>query len=108
MRGIWFVAGAGAGVYAVVRARRVAEALTPEGLHDRLAGLQLGWQLFSDEVRTGMAEKETELRDRLLLGLDGAPAQSPALPPGSSGPGKHAAPPPLRAQGTDPAPMDTD
>ena len=104
MRSIWFVAGAGAGVYAVIRARRAAEALTPEGLHDRLAGLQLGWQLFSDEVRTGMAEKETELRERLLLGLDGAPA----LPPGSSGPGKHAAPPPLRTQGTDRAPMDTD
>ncbi len=65
MRSFWFVAGAGAGVYVVVRARRAAEALTPEGLHDRLAGLALGWHLFSDEVRAGMTEKETELRERL-------------------------------------------
>ncbi len=85
MRSIWFVAGAGVGVYAMVRARRMVEALTPEGVHDRLAGLQVGWQLFSDEVRTGMIEKETELRKRLFLGLDGppeirGPADTPALP----------------------------
>jgi hypothetical protein len=80
MRSLWFVAGAGAGVYVVVRARRAAEVLTPEGLHDRLAGLSLGWHLFSDEVRAGMTEKETELRERLLFGLDG----TAALPPGAS------------------------
>ncbi len=74
MRSLWFVAGAGAGVYVVVRARRAVEAFTPEGLHDRLAGLDLGWHLFADEVRAGMTEKETELRDRLLIGLDGPKA----------------------------------
>ena len=31
-RGLWFVAGAGAGVYAMVRGRRLAEAFTAEGL----------------------------------------------------------------------------
>ena len=41
-RAVWFVAGAGAGVYAMVKARRAAEALTPEGLADRLAGLSVG------------------------------------------------------------------
>ena len=56
---------------------RVVEALTPEGLHDRLAGLDLGWHLFADEVRAGMTEKETELRERLLIGLDGPPALMP-------------------------------
>jgi len=71
MRSFWFVAGAGAGVYVVVRARRAVEALTPEGLHDRLAGLDLGWHLFADEVRAGMTEKETELRERIGLTLDG-------------------------------------
>jgi hypothetical protein len=80
MRPLWFIAGAGAGVYVMVKARRAAEALTPDGLHDRVAGLQLGWQLFTDEVRTGMAEKETELRERLALTPDG-PA---VLPPGSA------------------------
>ncbi|MDQ6641322.1 MAG: DUF6167 family protein [Actinomycetota bacterium] len=84
MRGLWFVAGAGAGVYVMVKARRAAQAFTPEGVHDRLAGLQVGWQLFSDEVRAGMTEKETELRERLVLGLDGPAVRSPALPPARS------------------------
>ena len=75
MRGtFWFVAGAGASVYVMVKARRAAEAFTPEGLRDRLAGLSVGAHLFADEVRVGMTEKETELRDRLGLALDGPPA----------------------------------
>jgi hypothetical protein len=69
----WFVAGAGAGVYIVVKARRAAETFTPEGLRDRLSGLTVGAHLFADEVRSGMTEKETELRDRLGLALDGPP-----------------------------------
>ncbi len=71
VRGFWFVAGAGVGVYAVLKARRAAEAFTPEGLQDRLAGLSVGVNLFADEVRAGQAEKETELRERLGLTLDG-------------------------------------
>jgi hypothetical protein len=72
-RTIWFLAGAGAGVYAVLRARRAAEALTPDGIRDRLAALEVGAHLFGEEVRAGMAEKETELRRRLAPALDGAP-----------------------------------
>jgi hypothetical protein len=71
-RGFWFVTGAGVGVYAVVKARRVAETLTPEGLRDRLSGLAVGANLFAEEVRGGMTEKETELRERLGLALDGS------------------------------------
>ena len=70
-RGLWFVAGAGVGIYGMVRARRAAEVFTPEGFRDRLAGLELGAHLFADEVRAGMQEKEIELRDRLGLALDG-------------------------------------
>lgn len=66
-RGLWFVAGAGAGVYAVLKARRAAEALTPEGLRDRASGLAVGARLFRDEVAQGRHEKETELRERLGL-----------------------------------------
>jgi hypothetical protein len=73
-RSFWFVAGAGAGVYVMVKARRAAETFTPEGLRDRLSGLSVGAQLFAEEVRSGMTEKETELRDRLGLTLDGPPA----------------------------------
>jgi Family of unknown function (DUF6167) len=72
-RTVWFLAGAGVGVYAVVRARRAAEAFTPEGFGDRLAALETGAHLFGQEVRAGMAEKETELRRRLGMALDGAP-----------------------------------
>ena len=70
-RGFWFVAGAGAGVYAMIRARRAAEMFTPDGLRDRVAGLGVGAQLFADEVRAGMTERETELRVRLGFSLDG-------------------------------------
>jgi hypothetical protein len=70
-RGFWFVAGAGAGVYVMVRARRAAEAFTPGGLRDRVAGLGVGAHLFAEEVRAGMAERETELRGRFGLALDG-------------------------------------
>jgi len=72
-RTFWFVAGAGAGVYAMVKARRAVETFTPEGIKDRLSGLSVGAHLFADEVRAGMTEKETELRDRLGLTLDGPP-----------------------------------
>jgi hypothetical protein len=70
-RGFWFVAGAGAGVYVTIRARRAAETFTPDGLRDRFAGLGLGAHLFAEEVRVGMSERETELRERLGLTLDG-------------------------------------
>src|SRR3954470_17060281 len=76
-RVLWFAMGAGAGVYAFTKVRRAAEALTPDGLADRLAGLSLGAHLFADEVRTGMAEKEMELRGRLTLPLHGATPQLP-------------------------------
>jgi len=70
-RGFWFVAGAGAGVYVMIRGRRAAEALTPDGVRDRLAGLSVGAQLFVEELRTGMDERETELRERFGYVLDG-------------------------------------
>jgi hypothetical protein len=63
-RGLWFVAGAGAGIYAVIRGRRAAEAVTAEGLHDRMEALFLGARLFRDEVAQGAAVRETELRER--------------------------------------------
>ena len=88
-RTLWFVAGAGAGVYAMTRARRVAEALTPEGLADRLAGLSVGARLFGDEVRAGMAEKENDVRRRVGLTFHGSP--TPGLDrldrPGPDAPG---------------------
>jgi hypothetical protein len=72
-RGLWFVAGAGAGVYAMVRGRRAAEALSIDGLRDRVHALSLGARLLRDEVVQGSAEKETELRVRYGLVSHEAP-----------------------------------
>ena len=72
-RGLWFVAGAGAGVYAVVRGRRVAEAFTVDGINDRLKGMTVGMRLFREEMAQGKGEKETELRERLALAPHGRP-----------------------------------
>lgn len=72
-RGVWFAAGAGAGIWAMVRGRRAAEAFTADGLRDRLSGLGVGAQIFRDEVAAGRVEKETELRERLGLLPHGRP-----------------------------------
>ena len=81
-RGFWFVAGAGAGIYVMVKVRRAAEVLTPEGFRDRMSGLNLGAHLFADEVRAGMAERESELRERLEWTLDGPRELTPSRPRG--------------------------
>ena len=72
-RGLWFVAGAGAGIYIVIRGRRAAEALTIDGMQDRLNGLAVGARMFRDEVAQGKAEAETELRERFALTPHGRP-----------------------------------
>jgi hypothetical protein len=74
-RGLWFFAGAGAGIYVVVRGRRAAEVLTADGLKDRLKGLEVGARMFRDEVAQGKAEAETDLRERLGL----VPHETPEL-----------------------------
>ena len=87
-RAIWFAAGAGVGVYAMTKARRAAEAFTPDGLADRLAGLAVGAHLFTDEVRAGMAEKEKDVRDRLAVAfpVGSAARTTPELTPGAGTP----------------------
>jgi hypothetical protein len=88
-RGLWFAAGAGTGIYAMTRARRLAEAFTVQGLKDRWGAVGVGARMLRDEVAQGQAEKETELRERfglpphgrlqlttsggLVTGLDGPP-----------------------------------
>jgi Family of unknown function (DUF6167) len=72
-RSLWFVAGAGAGIYAMLRGRRAAEAFTADGLRDRMNGLAVGARIFGDEVAAGRVEKETELRERLGLVPHGTP-----------------------------------
>ena len=78
-RGLWFVAGAGTGMYAMVRARRIAEAFTPEGLADRLGALALGARLLTEDVRAASEARESALRHELGLQVEGAAAPR-ALP----------------------------
>lgn len=63
-RGLWFAAGAGAGIYAMVRGRRAVEAVSPDGLRDRAGAAALGLRMLGAEVAAGKAEREAELRAR--------------------------------------------
>lgn len=82
-RGFWFLAGAGAGVYAMIRGRRAAEAFTAEGIADRVGALALGARMLRDEVAQGMAEAEPELRRR--IGARGPDTPALASREGSEG-----------------------
>jgi hypothetical protein len=88
MRTFWFVAGTAAGVYVSGRARRAVEALTVDGVHDRLTGWFAGAAVLRDEARVGMREKETELRERLQL----PPADRAAITSGPHEDRSHMAP----------------
>ena len=79
-RPLWFVAGAGVGVYAAARARRLADSLTTDGLRDRARSLRLGARLFAEEVQQGRVEAETDLRERLGLMPHGTPELPPSTP----------------------------
>ena len=64
-RALWFAAGASAGLYGAVKARRLAYRVSPAGVADQAAALRLGAQEFLDDVRAGAREKEAELTDNL-------------------------------------------
>lgn len=66
-RALWFLAGTTAGVYTTIRARRAAYRLTPAGMADQASALGAGMRAFSEEVRAGMAERETQIADELGL-----------------------------------------
>ena len=86
-RGFWFIAGAGAGVYAVNRVRRLRENFTLAGLHDRAEALRIGARMVRDEVAQASADREIELREQLGLpaltrpGLTGSSAEPTELSP---------------------------
>jgi hypothetical protein len=69
-RAVWFAAGAAAGVYGTVKARRAAYRLSGPGIIDQAAALGVGWRVFSADLRQGMRERE----DAVVLKLDEAAA----------------------------------
>lgn len=64
-RVVWFAAGAAAGVWTVVKARRTAYRLSPPGLIDQAGAVGVGVRAFADEMREGMAARERELAHHL-------------------------------------------
>ena len=80
-RALWFALGTGAGVYGVLKARRVAYRVSPEGLADQAAAIRLGFRELVADVRDGMAEREEELLEQLGLPTGArAPEGATALP----------------------------
>lgn len=86
---VWFAAGAAAGVYGVVKARRVIEAFTPDGMRDRIGAAVLGARMFAEEVAQGQADAEVRIRQhyrdleagRRPAGPDQIAAPEPHHPP---------------------------
>lgn len=65
---LWFIIGTAVGVYAVTRLKKRAQSLAPDSLQASAEKMAAAIRHFGDEVRAGMAERETELRD--ALGID--------------------------------------
>jgi hypothetical protein len=86
IRTAWFAAGAAAGVYGTVKARRAAYRLSAPGIIDQAAALGVGWRAFSADLREGMRERE----DAVVRSLDSAAAPALGAPPaGAAGGGFH-------------------
>jgi Family of unknown function (DUF6167) len=64
----WAALGAAAGVYAVRKVSKAAEAYTPAGVAHGLSDFGEGLRELAAAVREGMDEREGELR--LALGID--------------------------------------
>jgi uncharacterized protein DUF6167 len=86
---IWFGLGAASAVYASRRLHRAARRLTPLGLREQAAALGAGIRCLRAEVKTGMAEREAELRGS--LGLDRGSPQGRELPAARSAPAPYRA-----------------
>jgi len=61
----WLIIGIAVGVYAVTRLKKKAQLLAPDSVQESAAKLAAAVRHFGDQVREGMAERETELRDAL-------------------------------------------
>ena len=67
---LWLIIGILVGVYAETRLKKRAQQLAPDSLQQSAEKMASAIRHFGDEVRAGMAERETELRD--ALGIDTA------------------------------------
>lgn len=72
----WFVAGAAAGVYGSIKARRAAYRLSAPGIIDQAAALGVGWRAFSADLREAMQARQ----DDIVITLDPAAARLSIVP----------------------------
>jgi hypothetical protein len=72
---LWFVIGTLVGVYVVTRLKKRVQVLAPDSLQQSAEKVASAIRHFGDEVRAGMAERETELRDALGIDTDTASTQ---------------------------------
>jgi hypothetical protein len=88
----WLTVGAGLGAWglhkAQVKAQRIARSMTPQNIAIRTSDRV---RLFAEDVRTGMAEREAQLREAIAadLGVDSAGLNYPDehVVPDARGPG---------------------
>ncbi|WP_240979259.1 DUF6167 family protein [Streptomyces sp. HNM0574] len=84
-RAFWFTTGAAAGVWATNKVHRKLRSLAPDALAVRAAdkAVEGGHRLreFALDVRAGMSQRETELRDVLGLTAPVDPPHQDLLPP---------------------------
>jgi Family of unknown function (DUF6167) len=66
---LWFAIGAGIAIFIYTKIRQSMKKASPEALGQRVAdtanGISGSAREFIDRFRTGMAERETELRETL-------------------------------------------
>jgi hypothetical protein len=53
-----------------MKARRVAEAFTADGIRDRASAASVGARMFREEFHQGMADSEADLRRRYEIAVD--------------------------------------
>ena len=61
----WFAAGAAAGIYGSIKARRMAYRMSAPGIVDQAAALGVGWRAFSADLRQGMQAQQDHIVTRL-------------------------------------------
>lgn len=76
----WFAAGALAGVYGLLKTRRAARVLSPDGLAARAAAVNAGLRTLTGEVSAAAATRRDELHERLRT----AAAPRPMISDGDS------------------------
>ena len=86
-RVFWMALGATVGVLVVRRVSRAAQAYTPEGIGRSLTTAVDAMRDLAEDVRTGMHEREQELR--VALGVEAGTMDADGVPDGSAA-GRHA------------------